>query len=194
MTSADDPYPSNEEIRRANEGLIAIVRDRLPMGFYRQADQWSKWSTAALVRMADTVEAAMSLMAAGLEVDARTLLRSLYEQVVTFAWLGLDRWAGRALTTLPLSLEIGEEQVRPLSRPETCLSVDASRRAHGRPRGDNRKRVCDWIAAATGRRSSAVIRWSQLSRPACSLRRLPPTQPQPSRGHASVPPAIPLNM
>ena len=103
MTSAADPYPSDEEIRKANEGLIAIVRDRLPMGFYREADQWSKWSTAALVRMADTVEAAMSLMEAGLEVDARTLLRSLYEQVVTFAWLGIDpgprfsRWFGDGL-------------------------------------------------------------------------------------------------
>src|ERR1700731_1098469 len=103
MSSADDPYPRDEEIRNANEGLIAIVRVRLPMGFYKQADQWSKWSTAALVRMADTVEAAMTLMEAGLEVDARTLLRSLYEQVVTFAWLGIDpgprfsRWFGDGL-------------------------------------------------------------------------------------------------
>jgi hypothetical protein len=73
------------------------------MGFYRQADHWSKWSTATLVRMADTVEAAMNLMEAGLEVDARTLLRSLYEQVVTFAWLAIDpgprfaRWFGDGL-------------------------------------------------------------------------------------------------
>lgn len=62
-----------------------------------------KWSTATLVRMVDTVEAAMRLMEAGLEVDARTLLRSLYEQVVTFAWLRIDpgprfsRWFGDGL-------------------------------------------------------------------------------------------------
>jgi hypothetical protein len=53
--------------------------------------------------MADTVEAVMSLMRNGNDVDGRTLVRSLYEQVVTFAWVAIDpgahyiRWLGQAL-------------------------------------------------------------------------------------------------
>jgi Phage integrase, N-terminal SAM-like domain len=41
-------------------------------------------------RMADTVDAAMALMDGGFDVDGQTLLRSLYEQVVTFAWVAID--------------------------------------------------------------------------------------------------------
>lgn len=85
-----DPFPSDAEIQAANAGLVGVVRRHLPMGFYARATHWSLWSTVALVRMADTVEAAMTLIAAGADVDGRTLIRSLYEQVVTYAWIAVD--------------------------------------------------------------------------------------------------------
>jgi Family of unknown function (DUF5677) len=90
-------------MRAANAELVALVRKHLPMGFYRRDTEWSLRSFALLVRMTDTVEAAMHLMDADHEVDGRTLVRSLYEQVVTFAWLAIDpgprfsRWFGQGL-------------------------------------------------------------------------------------------------
>lgn len=56
-----------------------------------------------LVRMADTVDASMRLWDGGNDVDGRTLVRSLYEQVVTFAWIAIDpgphysRWFAQGL-------------------------------------------------------------------------------------------------
>lgn len=101
--AASDPFPPEDEIRAANAGLIGVVRDHLPMGFYRSEDNWSLWSTGALARMADTVDSAMALWSADLPVDGEALLRLLYEQVVTFAWIAADpgprysRWFGDGL-------------------------------------------------------------------------------------------------
>ena len=101
--AVSDPFPPEDQIRAANAGLIGVVRDHLPMGFYRSDDNWSLWSTGALTRMADTVDAAMALWSADLPVDGEALLRLLYEQVVTFAWIAADpgprysRWFGDGL-------------------------------------------------------------------------------------------------
>jgi hypothetical protein len=101
--AASDLFPPENEIRAANAGLIGVVRDHLPMGFYRGDDNWSLWSTGALARMADTVDSAMALWSADLPVDGEALLRLLYEQVVTFAWIAADpgprysRWFGDGL-------------------------------------------------------------------------------------------------
>ena len=56
-----------------------------------------------IVRMADAVDAAMRLWVGGNDADGRTLVRSLYEQVVTFAWIAIDpephyaRWFAQSL-------------------------------------------------------------------------------------------------
>lgn len=55
------PVPPEDQIRAADAGLMSVVRDPLPMGFYRGDDNWSLWSTGALTRMADTVDSAMAL-------------------------------------------------------------------------------------------------------------------------------------
>ena len=90
MPTPSDPFPSDKEIQAANAGLVAVVRRHLPMGFYGSASHWLLWSTVALIRMADTVDAAMTLMRARQDIDGRNLIRSLYEQVVTFAWIAVD--------------------------------------------------------------------------------------------------------
>jgi hypothetical protein len=98
--TAGDPFPSNEEMREATTELVALVRS-LPMRYYGGERWWSMFIAGALVRMTDTVESLVVLMADDLNIDGRTLLRSLYEQVVTFAWIGIDpdrrqfRWLGR---------------------------------------------------------------------------------------------------
>jgi hypothetical protein len=100
--TAGDPFPSNEEMREATTELVALVRCRLPMRYYGGERWWSMFIAGALLRMTDTVESLVVLMADDLNIDGRTLLRSLYEQVVTFAWIGIDpdrrqfRWLGHA--------------------------------------------------------------------------------------------------
>jgi hypothetical protein len=67
----------------ANEALVSMVRDRLPMRYYSGEAWWSLQIAVALTRMCDTVEAEMVLMNSDFDVDGQTLFRSLYEQVVT---------------------------------------------------------------------------------------------------------------
>lgn len=101
--SATDPFPSSEQIREATAELVALVRARLPMRYYGGERWWSLFLAAALVRMADTVESGLDLWTDDRNLDGQTLLRSLYEQVVTFAWIGIDpdrrqfRWSGQAI-------------------------------------------------------------------------------------------------
>jgi hypothetical protein len=87
-------------MQAANAELVGLVRSHLPFRIYGGERWWALFRTAALVRMADTVESLMDLMAAEHDLDGQILVRSLYEQVVTFAWLSIDpdtrqwRWVG----------------------------------------------------------------------------------------------------
>jgi Family of unknown function (DUF5677) len=100
--TASDPFPSNDDMRAATAELVAIVRSRLPMRYYGGESWWSMFLAAALTRMTDTVESLLALMPDDYNLDGRALLRSLYEQVVTFAWIGIDpdrrqfRWENAA--------------------------------------------------------------------------------------------------
>ena len=99
----EDPFPSPEEIADADRQLIEVVRRRLPQRVYDGERWWTFFRWAALVRMADTLEALLDLMPLRRDVDGQTLLRSLFEQVVTFAWVAIDpdvhrvRWTNSAL-------------------------------------------------------------------------------------------------
>jgi hypothetical protein len=77
-------------MQAANAGLVGLVRSHLPFRIYGGERWWALFRTAALVRMADTVESLMDLMAAEQYLDGQILVRSLYEQVATFAWLSID--------------------------------------------------------------------------------------------------------
>jgi Family of unknown function (DUF5677) len=69
------------------------------MRFYRSEPWWFRYAAAALLRMCDTVESLMLLLARHNDLDALVLLRTLYEQVTIFAWAAIDpprryvRWA-----------------------------------------------------------------------------------------------------
>ena len=96
----DEPFPSIEEMAAADAALVNVVRRQLPIRVYGGERWWTLYRTAALVRMTDTVESLLDLMGLGRDLDGQTLVRSLYEQVVTFAWIAIDpgrrewRWVG----------------------------------------------------------------------------------------------------
>ena len=99
-----------------------------------------------IVRMADIVESLMALMGAGRGVDSAVLLRALYEHVVTYCWISIDRDANyerwrsgglyyqRALNNdalpygvnmlTPEELKATEGAKRPLPVPAMAEAVD----------------------------------------------------------------------
>jgi hypothetical protein len=84
-----DP-PTNAQTAKAAGELVALVESHLPQRFYRGEPYYRQFCAAAIVRMADTVEAVVALMAAGLPDDGLVLLRAFYEMVVRFMWVSID--------------------------------------------------------------------------------------------------------
>jgi hypothetical protein len=82
--------PNNEKAEVAARELIALVEARLPQRFYGGERYWRFYGAAMIVRMADTVEATISLMHADLAIDGLILLRALYEQVVGYLWIAIN--------------------------------------------------------------------------------------------------------
>jgi hypothetical protein len=95
-------YLTPTKLRRVNRGFVRYVRANFPMRFYSGEPWWTLYAAAALLRMCDTVDGMMLLMARRKDGDALILLRSLYEQVVLFAWVAIDpddrhrQWEGES--------------------------------------------------------------------------------------------------
>ncbi len=85
-----ETFPEPDQMRAGAAELIGIVRRQLPMRFYAGETWWAIFGSASLVRMCDTVESLLDLMAARQDADAQGLLQSLYEQVVAFAWIAVN--------------------------------------------------------------------------------------------------------
>jgi hypothetical protein len=94
--------PPNDAVATATRELVALVASHLPQRFYPGERPWRMFGAAIVVRMADTVESIMALMAAGLPIDGLIVLRALYEQVVRYMWVSIDpdahiaRWGDNA--------------------------------------------------------------------------------------------------
>jgi hypothetical protein len=71
---------------------MALVECRLPAEYIATGDHdaWPLIGAAFLSRMTTTLRHIMDLQPRGRVVDAGTLLRSLYEHLVQFAWLAAD--------------------------------------------------------------------------------------------------------
>lgn len=89
---------SDELIQRRGRELVALVASELPRDF-DTADRWPAIGVALLSRMTTTLASVLDLQSGKLEADAATLVRSLYEHAVHFAWLAgdptlerLDHW------------------------------------------------------------------------------------------------------
>jgi hypothetical protein len=93
MTASLEPgsvQPSNEAVATASSELIELVVSHLPQRFYAGEHPWRMFGAAVIVRMTDTVESLMALMATGLPIDGLILLRALYEQVIRYLWISID--------------------------------------------------------------------------------------------------------
>jgi len=94
--------PTNAKITKAASELVALVESHLPQRFYPSEPYYRQFCAAAIVRMGDTVEAIVALMAADLAADGLVLLRTFYEMVVRFMWVSIDppvnvvRWSNEA--------------------------------------------------------------------------------------------------
>ena len=83
--------PPDEAVAGAARALVQLVEKHLPQRFYGGEHLWRAYSAAMVMRMLDTLEAMMVLMVADFPVDGLVLLRTLYEQVVVFCWVSIDR-------------------------------------------------------------------------------------------------------
>jgi len=90
-TPARDPDNLTPElIHQATDDLLALVGKRLPERFYPGDVTWRWVLTALIARMMGTLESLRPLADPQRQTDALVLLRSLYENVVTFMWLAID--------------------------------------------------------------------------------------------------------
>jgi hypothetical protein len=72
--------------------LMRLVEDRLPVEHtgIRDEEAWPLVGVALLSRMTTTLRHIIALQPLGRGADAGTLVRSLYEHLVHFAWLAAD--------------------------------------------------------------------------------------------------------
>ena len=82
--------PTEEKTAVAAGELVGLVETHLPQRFYRTESGWRMLGAAMIVRMADTVRSVITLRSLGLDGDAMTLLRALYEQVVVYCWIASE--------------------------------------------------------------------------------------------------------
>lgn len=123
--------PTKDQAAQAARELVALVETHLPQRFYRGEPYTREFCAAAIVRMADTVEAVLALRAAGLPLDGLVLLRTFYEMVVRFLWVSIDpavntvHWGNDARRrSLTMHREVAE-------RGHTLLNDEQIARASG---------------------------------------------------------------
>jgi uncharacterized protein DUF5677 len=82
----------DRQIERRGRALIGLVVRQLPQEFdvAGDGDAWPAVGVGLLSRMTTTLDSLLRLQPAQREGDGGTLLRSLYEHAVHFAWLAAD--------------------------------------------------------------------------------------------------------
>ncbi|MDP9226387.1 MAG: DUF5677 domain-containing protein [Actinomycetota bacterium] len=82
----------DQRIQRRGRALVALVTRRLPQEFDITGDEdaWPGVGVGLLSRMTTTLGSILDLQPAQREADAGTLLRSLFEHAVHFAWLAAE--------------------------------------------------------------------------------------------------------
>jgi hypothetical protein len=99
MIETSSVLPEPDRIAAGARELVGLVYKHLPQRFYSKEKWSSLYAAASLVHMAETVESLMVLLPARRDDAALVLIRSLYEQTVTFLWVASDppthyrRWA-----------------------------------------------------------------------------------------------------
>jgi len=78
-----------DEIGRINAEVQELLRERVPRSF-PVAISWAMLATALLARMGGILDAITALIERRRRADAEVALRSMYEHVTLFCWLGID--------------------------------------------------------------------------------------------------------
>jgi|SRR5271154_1430313 len=134
------------QLRRVNREFVNYVKEHFPMRFYRSHPRWRLCAAAALLRMCDTVDTIMIMMGRRKLLDAQTLLRSLYEQVVVFASVAIDpesrlaQWEGQSKIE---QLKIHNEALAYGQTILTPAEVTDFKSARGLPRTEAMARELD---------------------------------------------------
>ena len=130
-------------IRRRAEALRRLVAGRLPAehAVTGDHDAWPLIGAALLSRMTMTLAHIIHLMRYGQGVDAGTLVRSLYEHLLHFAWLAAD----------PSAARIEEWRKDDLQRRLTA-DEDARQRGAKLFTDEERARLREQVASMTGDR------------------------------------------
>ena len=82
-----------EDLARSYDVLIEAVMSTGAKRFGRLSlddDEWTFMGPALVLRAAHTMAGLRQLLTAGVRLDGWLLARSLYETVVTFAWVAID--------------------------------------------------------------------------------------------------------
>jgi hypothetical protein len=132
----------DELIQQRGRELVALVAGHLPVEFDvgPGVDLWEPIGTGLLSRMTTTLGYVLDLHRSSLEADASTLVRSLYEHAVHFAWLAADpsparieRWQRHDLVQrLRADDDMkrhGVETITPARRSEFAARISAMRGA-----------------------------------------------------------------
>ncbi len=147
--------PDTSQFVSGNTELVALVRSCLPQRFYPKEPWWSPFCAASVVRMADTVEAITELAESKHSNDLLSLLRSLYEQAVTLAWIliapdqNFARWVDSAKIQV---LKLHNETVAFGESILTANEVSEAEQAVGMPGVDVRASQVDqhWASRIEG--------------------------------------------
>lgn len=85
----DHAFLAPDAVRPAGEALVALVERSLPITqcIDDPADWWSVSGPALIARASRTLQSTLLLYDAGCDLDAATLVRTMFEQLVRFAWL-----------------------------------------------------------------------------------------------------------
>lgn len=78
-----------DEIVHVNEEVQAVLAERIPRSFPVDVT-WALIATALLARMGGILDALTALVERGRRADAEVALRTMYEHVTLFCWIGID--------------------------------------------------------------------------------------------------------
>ena len=123
-----------ERLYTAYDEALQLISERLPQRVYPSTKIWRVTATAWVARMAGTLGTMRLLIQSGHRSDAMTLLRSLWEHVVTFCWYMID--PERRLSPLTDHSLAGQRTVHEevAEYGVTVLSADELARTQGKKR------------------------------------------------------------
>lgn len=88
----DNGFLAPGAVRPAGDALVTLIEQSFPITQYIEdpAEWWSVSGPALVARASRTLQSTLVLYDARCDLDAATLVRSIFEQLLRFAWLAHD--------------------------------------------------------------------------------------------------------